>query len=98
MAPSTSTAGTVTSAPADTGNGQAKAVPLTDGCEVERYLVEVRKLDPLVLQSRVAQSVDGKSIVYPYYAPAKEEDEFLKEGSAKRGPSWAKFELLERVR
>jgi twinkle protein len=78
--------------------------PLTGGCAVLNYLTLVRKLDPMVLEAYgVGQTLDGKGIVYPYYASESEEEsellgaeDPLRLEQPRSGPSWLKFEALER--
>lgn len=73
--------------------------PLQEGSAVYRYLTEERGLQAATLEGyRVGETLDGRGIVYPYFAP-KEDDDLAEGVDAKtleQEPSWLKFEKLER--
>ena len=63
--------------------GLGNVKKLSGGCGAMNFLVEARKLDPMVLDAyRVGQTLDGRAIVYPYFATDSDEDEkILQEGT-----------------
>jgi twinkle protein len=80
--------------------------PLTEGGPVWNYLVDERRLAPEVVEwYGVREMVSGGRwvMVFPYYAPAEEGGEqvsvVLDDGQSGRvgGPTWLKFERLDRV-
>ena len=69
------------------------------------FLVERRKLDPIALDAyRVGQTLDGRAVVYPYFATESDHDEEVISNQWASNqpeteivkPSWLKFEALER--
>ena len=77
----------------------ARCAPLVEGDAQWLYLVELRKLDPAVLQLfdvRGCLSNGRPVMVFPYYAPPGDEPAFVIEKKAPV-PDWLKFELVDRV-
>lgn len=85
------------------GYGLDNFKPLTGGCAVLNYLVNERRLDPVVIEAYgIGQTLDGRAIVYPYFLTETEEESELRaavesEDGRRAGPAWLKFEALERV-
>jgi twinkle protein len=76
----------------------AKCQPLTEGGPVWKYLVEQRRLDPVMLEAFGVREVLlkgwGWTMVFPYYLPADETETPIELRPA--GPAWLKFEPLMR--